>query len=73
VNVIVLLEFSYYARSVNWGIVIKETVRFVGKVTSQNRPEMVIKDVTVFYSIYITVNFAQSPHTIPCNASPDHN
>jgi hypothetical protein len=50
-----------------------ETVRFVGKVTSQNGPEMVIKDVTVFYSIYITVNFTQSPHTIPCNASPDHN
>ena len=61
----VLLEFSYYARSVNKGIVILEMVRFVAKVTNRNGPEMLIKDVTVFYSIYITVNFTQSSHTIP--------
>jgi hypothetical protein len=59
----------------NRGIVILETVRFVVKVTSQNRSKMIIKDVTVFYCIYITIDFTQIP--TPChvitNVSPDHN
>ena len=36
----------------------------VGKVTSHYEPKVVIKHVTVLYSISITVNFTQSSHSM---------
>lgn len=43
---------------------VNATVTFDGKVTSQNRSKMVIKDVMVCCCIYITINFIQSSHTM---------
>ena len=57
--------------SLNGGIVVLEEVVFKGKMSYNHRPQIIVKYVSIFISIYDTICKAQGSNTMKTDASPD--